>query len=370
MGSLGFGGKEGSSHMLSFLLGAALPTALLFFLASDRLADGVSSISTSWGRSSGTQLPASVPQAQATSTLATVNGAAPSQDQEQAGFPGLAELLREVATEDRTVIVTSVNEVWARPGSLLGIFLDGFKNGEGTAHLLDHVLVVAVDAGGFDGCKALHRHCYLLEVKSMNMSNAKFFGTPEFLEVVWQKVSLQQRILELGYNFLYTDADVMWFRNPFKRISVYADMSCSLDNSKMASTPLDNVLNTGFYYMKSTNRSVNMIRYWIAARTRFDDYNIEQVVFNKVKYELISELGARIEALETEYISGFCDFQDGLDRVCTVHANCCLGLENKVHDLKNVAADWKNYTSLTPEERKKASVKATAPSKCRKSLGW
>jgi hypothetical protein len=37
------------SHAVSFLLGAALPTALLFFLASDRLGDGLSTISHSWG---------------------------------------------------------------------------------------------------------------------------------------------------------------------------------------------------------------------------------------------------------------------------------------------------------------------------------
>ncbi|KAL6616621.1 hypothetical protein ACP70R_038891 [Stipagrostis hirtigluma subsp. patula] len=153
------------------------------------------------------------------------------------------------------------------------------------------------------------------------------------------------------------------------RLRLYADMSCSLDNSRMASTLLDNVLNTGFYYMKSMSRSIKMMKYWRAARARFPD-DIEQVVFNKIKYDLISELGVRIEALETEYISGFCDFQEELDKVCTVHANCCMGLDNKVYDLKNVAADWKNYTSLTPEERKKVSIKVTAPGKCRKSMGW
>jgi hypothetical protein len=49
MGLLGFGSKEAGSHAVSFLLGAALPTALLFLLASDRLGEGLSSISRSWG---------------------------------------------------------------------------------------------------------------------------------------------------------------------------------------------------------------------------------------------------------------------------------------------------------------------------------
>ncbi|WVZ67639.1 LOW QUALITY PROTEIN: hypothetical protein U9M48_016690 [Paspalum notatum var. saurae] len=298
----------------------------------------------------------------------------------EAEFAGLAELLPRVATEDGTVIMTSVNEVWTRPGSLLDIFLDGFRNGDGTAHLLNHVLVVAVDAGSLSGCRALHPHCYLLEVKSgMDMNRARTFGTREYVEMIWLKLSVQQRVLELGYNFLFTarsmtclhtDADILWLRNPFQRISVYADMSCSLDNSKMAPDLLDCESNVGFYYMKSTNRSVEMVRYWRAARARFDGNLIEQVVFNKIKHELIRDLGARIQPLETEYISGFCDFQDRLDKVCTVHANCCMGLDNKVHDLRNVAVDWRNYTSLTPEERKGASIKVTAPIKCRKSMGW
>jgi hypothetical protein len=117
----------------------------------------------------------------------------------------LDELLPKVAMEDKTVILTSVNEVWTRPNSLLDIFIDGFKNGEDTAHLRDHILIVAMDARGFEGCKAVHPHCYLLQLKSgMDMNKAKWFGSPEYVELVWRKLSLQQSVLELGYNFIYT----------------------------------------------------------------------------------------------------------------------------------------------------------------------
>ncbi|KAJ1286851.1 hypothetical protein BS78_03G383800 [Paspalum vaginatum] len=344
---MGSGGKQGGH----------LPTALLFFLASDRLGEGLSSISSSWGN--GTVLPPAGRPARDADVYA-------AQGQE-AEFPGLAELLPRVATEDRTVIFSSVTELWTRPNSLLGIFLDGFRNGEDTAQLLEHLLVVAVDAGGFDGCKAVHPHCYLLEVKNMDMSNARSFGSREYMELVWLKLSFQQRILELGYNFLYTDTDILWLRNPFRHISVYADMSCSLDNSRDKPVLLDNEINCGFYYMKSTRRSVEVVRRWVAGRARFPGEN-EQVVLSKMKRELMGEVGARIEALGD--VSGFCDFQRHLDRVCTVHANCCMGLENKVRDLSNVAADWKNYTSLTPEQRDKGGVKVTPPRSCWKSMGW
>jgi hypothetical protein len=124
---------------------------------------------------------------------------------EQVGFAGLAELLPKVAMEDKTVIITSVNEAWAQPNSLLDLYLESFKNGEDTAHLLSHVLVVALDPAGFDHCKAKHPHCYLLKVESADdLSSAKRFMSKGYLDMVWTKLTFQQRILELGYNFLFT----------------------------------------------------------------------------------------------------------------------------------------------------------------------
>jgi hypothetical protein len=128
---------------------------------------------------------------------------------QEESFPGLAELLSKVATDDGTVIITSVNEAWAEPGSLLDIFR------EGTADLLNHTLIVAVDAGALARCKAVHPHCYLLEVTAANVTSANRFMTKSYLELVWAKLSLQQRVLELGYNYLFTVSDLHDFRHLF-----------------------------------------------------------------------------------------------------------------------------------------------------------
>ncbi|RLN03784.1 hypothetical protein C2845_PM13G17460 [Panicum miliaceum] len=193
--------RSGLGHFGSFLLGALLPTALLFFLASDRVGDRLTSISSI---GNGYQLLNS--PARPANITSDDGGSAPAGDveEEQDRFPGLAELLPRVATADRTVIVTSVNEVWAAPGSLLDLFRESFRNGEGIEHLLNHTLIVAVDAGGFDRCRAVHPHCYLLEVRSANVSAANRFLSKGYLELVWTKLSLQQRVLELGYNYLFT----------------------------------------------------------------------------------------------------------------------------------------------------------------------
>jgi hypothetical protein len=134
----------------------------------------------------------------------------------------LAELLPKVATDDGTVIITSVNEAFARPGSLLDVFRESFRAGEGIEHLLDHVLVVAVDDAGFAHCKAVHPHCYLLEVRSMDLSSDSKFMSEAYVELVWTKLSLQQRVLELGYNFLFTVR--MSELTGLKRISISIDL--------------------------------------------------------------------------------------------------------------------------------------------------
>ena len=119
----------------------------------------------------------------------------------------LEEVLRRAATKERTVIMTQINAAWTRPGSLLDLYLESFKNGEDIAHLVNHVLVVALDTLGFERCKAVHPHCYLLRVQATttaNMSSAKGFMSRDYLELVWTKLTFQQRVLELGYNFLFT----------------------------------------------------------------------------------------------------------------------------------------------------------------------
>jgi len=54
-------------------------------------------------------------------------------------------------------------------------------------------------------------------------------------------------------------------------------------------------------------------------------------------------VGAAVRFLDTAVFGGFCQHGKDLGRVATMHANCCVGLENKLFDLKNVLDDWKAY---------------------------
>ncbi|KAL6616619.1 hypothetical protein ACP70R_038889 [Stipagrostis hirtigluma subsp. patula] len=339
----------------SFLLGALLPTVLLLLSASDRVSEQLSSLGNGSLFNCRSEHQANL----------TSGGSAMTGEKEQEKFPGLAELLPQVATEERTVIITSVNEAWARPNSLLDLFRESFHSGEGIAHLLNHTLIVALDPGGFNHCRAVHPHCYLLNVSGVDLSSANQFMSKGYLELVWTKLSIQQRVLELGYSYLFTDVDIVWLRNPFRHISVYADLAMSCDGFSGDPFTIHNGPNTGFYYVKAGNRTLQMLRHWQAARSRFPPHH-DQMIFDRIKHELAGELGVRIQFLDTALVGGFCDFrEDTMERACTMHANCCVGLGNKVHELRNVVEEWKNYTRLTPAEKKSGKVMWTFPAKCK-----
>ena len=131
-------------------------------------------------------------------------------------------------------------------------------------------------------------------------------------------------------------------RNPFRHISVFADMTTSSDVFSGDVDSLDNWPNTGFFYVKATNRTVEMLRRWRAARARFPP-NHEQAIFNEIKHELAHDLGARVQFLDSARFSSFCRiFHIDMAAACTMHANCCVGLGNNLHDLRDVPDQWKN----------------------------
>ncbi|KAJ4798536.1 Nucleotide-diphospho-sugar transferase family protein [Rhynchospora pubera] len=276
--------------------------------------------------------------------------------QNKMGFEDILPLLQKAATDDKTVIITSVNEAWATPNSLLDLFLESFHIGKNIEHLLSHLIIVALDPKAFERCKVLHDHCYQLKLNGVDFATEKVFMSEDYLQLVWEKLNLQQQILELGYNFLFTDVDVLWFQNPFKHITVYADITASCDIFVGNPESLRNSPNTGFFYLKSTDRTVEMLRYWREARNRFPP-NHEQYVFNMIKHELVTKVKVKVQFLDTFYFGGFCGHGNDLNKICTIHANCCIHLDNKLHNLRNATAAWKKYISIPVIKDKKRRKK-------------
>jgi Nucleotide-diphospho-sugar transferase len=119
---------------------------------------------------------------------------------------------------------------------------------------------------------------------------------------------------------------------------------------------IHNFPNTGFIYVKSTNKTIEMMNYWLDARERFPA-NHEQNIFNFIKTDLVDMLRVKVRYIDTEYCGGFCNHGNDLNKICTMHANCCVGLYAKLHDLRKIIEDWKLYMAMPVEERKRGGFK-------------
>lgn len=364
------GDMSSVSPLVSFVLGAAMATVCVLFFMSAAPARRLVDISTFTSNSNSTadllldsstssDSPAAADLAEATAPAPAPVQAPPSP------WGDLEEVLARAATKDRTVIMTQINAAWTRPGSLLDLFFESFRTGEGgVARLLDHLVIVTMDPAAYEGCKAVHSHCYFLRTANgVDYRSEKVFMTKDYLEMMWGRNRFQQTVLELGYNFLFTDVDVMWFRDPFRHISMAADIAISSDVYMGDPYSLRNFPNGGFLFVRASDKTVAFYRAWQQGRWRFLGKH-EQDVFNLIKHEEAPRLDLAIQFLDTAYISGFCQLSKDLNRICTLHANCCVGLGAKLHDLRGVLDVWRNYTAGTPEERRAGKFQWKLPGIC------
>ncbi|CAN6213775.1 unnamed protein product [Urochloa humidicola] len=264
--------------------------------------------------------------------------------QKQQDEDDLADLLRRAATPDKTVLMTAINSAWAAPGSFLDLFLDSFRHGEGTASLPSHLLIVSMDGNAHARCLATHAFCYWLRTASgADFSGEQKYMKGDYLEMMWRRHQLQRRVVDLGYSFLFTDVDILWLRAPFPRLPPAADVVMSSDFFVGDPASPGNYPNGGLLYVRASPAAVAFYEQWEASRGRFPGKH-EQYVFDMIVKEGVpARVGATVRFLDTAVFGGFCQHGKDLGKVATMHANCCVGLENKLFDLKNVLEDWKEY---------------------------
>ncbi|KAJ6689477.1 hypothetical protein OIU85_005843 [Salix viminalis] len=242
--------------------------------------------------------------------------------------------------EDKTVIITTLNEAWAAPNTVIDLFLESFRTGQGTRRLLNHLVIVALDQKAYRRCMELHAHCFALVTRGLDFHREAHFMTDVYLEMMWRRIDFLRSLLELGYNFVFTDADIMWFRDPFPRFFLDADFQIACD------------------------QFLRQLQFWYSSRETYPGYH-DQDVLNFIKFDpLIERLGLKMRFLDTAFFGGICEPSKDLNLVCTMHANCCFGLDNKLHDLRIMLQDWKTFLSLPPTLKRSLSMSWRVPQNC------
>ncbi|KAL3497935.1 hypothetical protein ACH5RR_040667 [Cinchona calisaya] len=276
----------------------------------------------------------------------------------------LEKVLNKAAMANKTVIIAALNAAWIAPNSIFDLFLESFKIGNGTQRLLNHVVVMALDQKAYSRCLELHSHCYVLNTEGVDFSGAANFMTPDYLKITWRKIELVQTILHMGYNCIFTDIDILWFRDPFSHFLRGADIQVSSDHYEHSSTDLENIANTGFYYVKSNKKTIQFYKLWYESKDKLPDRH-DQDVFNMIRHDpIIKKIGLKIKFLDTAFYGGFCEPSKDINVVCTMHANCCGDLDSKIHDLKMLLDDWKKYMAFPSEESTTEPQSWTIPRIC------
>ncbi|KAI4313462.1 hypothetical protein L6164_026444 [Bauhinia variegata] len=243
----------------------------------------------------------------------------------------LEKVLKDAAMEDKTVILTTLNEAWATPNSVIDLFLESFRTGEHTR-------------------SDFHEEAY--------------FMSPVYLKMMWRRIDFLRSVLEMGYNFVFTDADIMWFRDPFPRFYADADFQIACDYFKGNPDDLANIPNGGFNFAKSSNRSIEFYKFWYSSREKYPGFH-DQDVLNFIKdHPFIRNLGLKMKFLDTASFGGLCEPSKDLNEVCTMHANCCFGMDTKINDLRVMLEDWKHYLALPPNLKRLSVVSWRVPQKC------
>ncbi|KAL4346768.1 hypothetical protein GQ457_17G014570 [Hibiscus cannabinus] len=277
----------------------------------------------------------------------------------------LEQILNKASMVNKTVILTTLNDAWASPGSILDLFLKSFKLGDGTHKLLNHLVIVALDQKACNRCQIVHKHCYALVTEDVDFQHEALFMTPNYLKMMWTRIDFLRTVLELGYTFVFSDGDIVWFRDPFPRFFPDADFQIACDHFLGRPEDMNNSPNGGFNYVKSNNRTIAFYKFWYCSRETYPGLH-DQNVLNRIKFDpFISNIGLKIRFLDTANFGGLCEPSRDLNLVCTMHVNCCIGMERKLADLKIMLQDWRAFMSLPSDLKNQSIISWRVPRNCR-----
>ncbi|XP_039123040.1 uncharacterized protein At1g28695-like isoform X2 [Dioscorea cayenensis subsp. rotundata] len=252
--------------------------------------------------------------------------------------------LRGASMDDRTVVISVLNKAYAKENGMLDLFLRSFEHGDDTEFLIKHLLLVAVDQASFERCKSLGLHCYKLVTDGVDFSKEELYMSTDFIKMMWRRTLFLGDVLRHGYNFIFTDMDILWLRSPFPKFGHQGEdmqISCDWFNGR----PFDhsNRINTGFYFVVSNSKTIALFDWWYKSRNGAAGVKEQDVLAEMKTRGVFQRLGMKVRFLDTMFFSGFCQKSRDFREVRTVHANCCRTVKAKLVDLTAALQIWKRF---------------------------
>ncbi|KAL7543831.1 hypothetical protein ACHAWF_007465, partial [Thalassiosira exigua] len=171
---------------------------------------------------------------------------------------------------------------------------------------LSQVLVFPTDAETRDLALGMGLHAFYEEklMATVPKSEAKTYGDGTFTRVMFAKVLCVQLVNELGYDLLFQDADVVWYKDPVEYFRDETslpkfDLYFQDDGSRQERyAPYS--ANTGFYYVKSNDRTRHLFRHFVYASDLIDAWYSHQQALIQLLAEHASLYGLRVKVYPKE----------------------------------------------------------------------
>jgi len=176
---------------------------------------------------------------------------------------------------------------------------------------LNNVLVYPTDMETRELAKGMGFTVFYEEklMASIPKEEANVYDDKVFLAVMFAKVLCVQLVNELGYNLLFQDVDVVRYKNPldyFLNESLPEFDMYFQDDGSRAERYSPYSANSGFYYVRSNNRTKHLFRHFIYSADLITAWSSHQAVLIALlaEHNLLMGLSVKIFAKEMEEFPG------------------------------------------------------------------
>ena len=210
----------------------------------------------------------------------------------------LREILKKISKQN-TVVVLTCNQGQSE------LLMNFACSANARGFDLSNLLVFPTDRETDELAKRMGLTTFYEEklMASIPKKEAASYGDSVFTSVMFAKVLCVQLVNELGYNILFQDADVVWYKNPLEYFHDKSlpqfDMYFQDDGSR-AERYAPYSANSGFYFVRSNDKTKHFFRQFIYSSDLIDAWNSHQQVMIALLGEHSSVFGLSVKIFSKE----------------------------------------------------------------------
>jgi hypothetical protein len=200
------------------------------------------------------------------------------------------------------------------------------------------VIIFCSDKDGYDRCKELNfkyfEYVNIPQLKVSELTENKDNKQEHYTRLTFVKIVLISYILELGYTPFYLDPDMSFKTNSIHNLLTYFN-----EKTEFVCSGTPSYMNSNIMIVKPTLNTNSLFNLQIK--------DVEHVINTEGLYSDEDFLRPRMQFLQTlnkinfisqiEYPPG-CDAKKYIKEAKIIHANCFIGLENKINLIKECNA--------------------------------